>query len=338
MDQIRPASASDASRIAEIIITNYRVNFYPFFRNDEFYFGELNVLDMAAEYTEGSEALRNTYVYDDGVVKGIILLNGSLIDKLYVEPQFQGQGIGAALLQFAVSQLHADHLWALEYNHRGIAFYRRNGFELTGERIIEDEWVPLLKMSCSEHSDPRVTLRKIPQNAPEKTALDRINEEAFPEWERVSLDDLYSSGSDGNFDLLCIEYAGQVAGFFAVRRFEQLRYLAFFAIDKSLRANGIGSAALQALRAYYPESQIVTELEAPLPDAPHGDIRCRRKRFYLRSGFSETGWFTYYANTEFEVVCSEPDFDFEAFDRLFCYLRIIAPDFKPKLYRKSDRI
>ena len=50
MNPIRPASAADASRIAEIIITNYRVNFYPFFRNDPFYFGELNVVDMAAEY------------------------------------------------------------------------------------------------------------------------------------------------------------------------------------------------------------------------------------------------------------------------------------------------
>ena len=32
---IRPAKTQDASRIAEIIITNYRVNFYPFFRNDD---------------------------------------------------------------------------------------------------------------------------------------------------------------------------------------------------------------------------------------------------------------------------------------------------------------
>ena len=45
---IRPAKGCDASRIAEIIITNYRVNFYPFFRNDPFYFGELNVVDMVS--------------------------------------------------------------------------------------------------------------------------------------------------------------------------------------------------------------------------------------------------------------------------------------------------
>lgn len=149
MEFIRPAVPSDASRIAEMIVTNYRVNFYPFFNNDPFYFGELNVVDMAKEYSEGSEALKNSFVYDDGVVRGVIRVNGNEIEKLFVEPQFQSRGIGEKLLRFAVDTLNADFLWALEYNERGIAFYKRHGFKLTGERIVEDEWVPLLKMVYS---------------------------------------------------------------------------------------------------------------------------------------------------------------------------------------------
>ena len=144
---IRKALSADVSRIAEMIVTNYRVNFYRFFHNDPFYFGELNVLDTASEYAEGTEKLLNTYVYDDGVVKGMIEVSGREIVKLYVEPQFQNSGIGAELLSFAVNELHADWLWALEYSERGIAFYKRHGFVLTGEKMIEDEWVPLLKLA-----------------------------------------------------------------------------------------------------------------------------------------------------------------------------------------------
>jgi len=145
---IRKATPADASRIAEMIVTNYRVNFYPFFHNDEFYFSTLNVIDTAKEFAEGSPALLSSYVYEDGsVVKGFIRVNGDELVKLYVEPQFQSSGIGAELLSFAVNELNVSWLWALEYNERGIAFYKRNGFELTGEKMTEDEWVPLVRLA-----------------------------------------------------------------------------------------------------------------------------------------------------------------------------------------------
>lgn len=150
MEHIRPAAAEDVWRIAEIFVTDYRLNFYPHFLSDAFYFDELNVRDTAAEFAEPA-LLRQTYVYDDGVIKGFIRLNGALLDKLFVEPVFQSRGIGAKLLQFAVEN-GADHLWALKYNTRGIAFYQRHGFVLTGDEIIEDEWVPLLKMKMSPDS------------------------------------------------------------------------------------------------------------------------------------------------------------------------------------------
>ncbi len=149
MKNIRQAAPQDASRIAELIVVNYRVNFYPFFHNDPFYFGELNVLDVASEYTGGSSALNNTYVYDDGAVKAMIRIEGSEIRKLFVEPQFQNEHIGQKLLRFALEK-KADWLWVLEYNEKAIRFYQRNGFELTGEKMIEDEWVPLLKMEYTQ--------------------------------------------------------------------------------------------------------------------------------------------------------------------------------------------
>ena len=150
MGKIRPASARDAFRIAEIYVANYRLNFYPFFRNDAYYFDELNVPDTAAEYAEGTAALAGTYVYDDGgIVKGFIRIQGEEIVKLFVEPVLQSGGIGAELLRFAAGEKGCTWLWALKYNKRGIAFYERHGFRLTGENMLEDGWVPLVKMALA---------------------------------------------------------------------------------------------------------------------------------------------------------------------------------------------
>lgn len=146
MNFIRRAQEKDISRIAEILVVNYRTNFYAFFHNDEYYFGELNVIGTAKTFAE-SGILNRTFVFDDGIVKGFVSINGAEIEKLYVEPMFQNQKIGTALLRFAVDEKNADFLWALEYNSRGIQFYNRNGFFLTSEKMIQDEFVPLVKLA-----------------------------------------------------------------------------------------------------------------------------------------------------------------------------------------------
>ena len=82
--------------------------------------------------------LRNLYVYEDGLIKGFTQTEGTEICKLYVEPFFQSEGIGSSLIEFAIREFHADHLWVLERNTRAIAFYKRHGFRLTGQKKFEE--------------------------------------------------------------------------------------------------------------------------------------------------------------------------------------------------------
>ena len=132
---IRPAAEADLGRIAEIEIFNYRLNFYPIFRDDEFYFRDLQVSTRSASL---GRFLDELWVYDDGAVKGFIRVHGDELCKLFVEPVLQSQGIGAALLAHAVDALGVQHLWALEKNTRAIAFYQRHGFLLTDQRRLEE--------------------------------------------------------------------------------------------------------------------------------------------------------------------------------------------------------
>ena len=132
---IRKAKQEDLSRIAEIQVFNYRLYFYPIFRNDEYYFGELQVSALMQQYETELDSL---YVCDDGVVKGFVKIEGTYVARLFVEPVLQNASIGSRLLEHAVKEHHADHLWALEKNVRAIRFYERNGFALTGEKKREE--------------------------------------------------------------------------------------------------------------------------------------------------------------------------------------------------------
>ena len=138
MEKIRKARMEDAARIAEIEIFNYRMNFYPIFKSDWFYFEELQVPKLIKRYQAEPELIGNTLVYDDGVVKGFVRVRAGEVEKLFVEPALQGQTIGAALLEYAVERQKANFLWALEKNTRAIAFYQRHGFCLAGEKKLED--------------------------------------------------------------------------------------------------------------------------------------------------------------------------------------------------------
>ena len=143
--KIRKANMNDLSRIAEILVFNYRLYFYPIFKSDEYYFDELRVPSLMQEYEAGLDSL---YVYDDGVVKGFVKIEGTYIARLFVEPVLQNASIGSQLLEYAVREHGADHLWALEKNTKAIRFYERHGFIATGERKPEDgttEYLVLLK-------------------------------------------------------------------------------------------------------------------------------------------------------------------------------------------------
>ena len=136
MENVRQATIADLSRIAEIVIFNYRLNFYPIFKNDDYYFNELQVSKVAKQY---EDVVGNMWVYDDGAIKGVIQIENSEIKKLFVEPALQGKSIGSYLLKYAIVEHKANTLWALEKNVRAIRFYKRHGFNVTTDKKLEED-------------------------------------------------------------------------------------------------------------------------------------------------------------------------------------------------------
>lgn len=135
---IRKACEHDLSRIAEIFVLNNRIHYFPIFQDEEFSFGKLQVISVADTYFKRPGILSQIYVYDDGLIRGFLQMDGTEICKLYVDPFFQSRGIGGSLIEYGIRAFGANHLWALEKNTRAISFYRKHGFMLTGEKEFEE--------------------------------------------------------------------------------------------------------------------------------------------------------------------------------------------------------
>ena len=135
MKNIRKATMNDVSRIVEIVVFNYRLNFYPIFKDDDFYFNEIQVINLIDSY---KEFISSMWVYDDGVVKGVIQIENQELRKIYVEPAIQGKSIGSVLLNYAINECNVKYLWALEKNTRAISFYKKHGFRVTEDKKFEE--------------------------------------------------------------------------------------------------------------------------------------------------------------------------------------------------------
>ena len=144
---IRKAEPKDISRIAEILVFTKRMKYRAIFHNDDYSFNELQVVKVANEF-KNPELLNKVWVYDDGIVKGMMHLEGKEISELYVDYFFWNQGIGAQLLEFAKEKCGCRFLWTLEKNKEAIHFYETHGFKLNGKRQLEEgtsEYIVMLE-------------------------------------------------------------------------------------------------------------------------------------------------------------------------------------------------
>ena len=144
---IRKAEPKDISRIAEILVFTKRMKYRSIFHNDEYSFNGLQVVKVADEFKD-PEHLDKVWVYDDGIVKGMIHLEGKEIAELYVDYFFWKEGIGSKLIEFAKEKFDVKSVWTLEKNGDALRFYEAHGFKLNGKRQLEEgtpEYIVMLE-------------------------------------------------------------------------------------------------------------------------------------------------------------------------------------------------
>ena len=106
-------------------------------------FWKSKVNDMRNTYIPSSE----TYIYDDGEVKGFISLFNDTIAALFVTPDEQGSGIGTQLIVKSKEARNHLNLSVYKENIRSIEFYKKCGFKVINEQIDERTGHPELVMT-----------------------------------------------------------------------------------------------------------------------------------------------------------------------------------------------
>ena len=97
-------------------------------------FTESHTTERQAAYLQRKlDAESRIFLLVDDGPKGVVSVNGNLIEDLYVLPACQGQGFGTALLNRAIAECAGTpRLWLLETNLRARRFYEERGFRPTG--------------------------------------------------------------------------------------------------------------------------------------------------------------------------------------------------------------
>jgi GNAT superfamily N-acetyltransferase len=120
---IRRATPADAAAMAEVWLRS-RTAALPTVRrahSDD---------DLRAWFRDVVVPHRESWVADDeGVIVGLLVLDGSWVSQLYVEPGRRGEGIGTSLLNHAKQQRpNGLELWTFQINVPARRFYESHGF------------------------------------------------------------------------------------------------------------------------------------------------------------------------------------------------------------------
>jgi len=160
-----------------------------------------------------------------------------------------------------------------------------------------------------------LTVRKVKLNSKD---VKKIYFDSFPPNERMPFWMMVAMSKLWNTKFLSFYDNDKLCGFiYLAVQFRQV-FVMFFAVDRELRSKGYGSQILNELQKLYPDKTVIVSIEHSNTDET-GELE-RRKRFYLRNGFTETGYLIRMRGVEQEILVRNGQFSkakFRAFFTLY---------------------
>lgn len=143
----------------------------------------------------------------------------------------------------------------------------------------------------------------------------RLYLSAFPKIERHPVMELFSASAKGQTEFLQFTEDGVFIGLAYMIVRGNVAFLLYFAVDDSKRNKGYGSAILEVIRKRYGGKDVVLLIESLHEECGNMDIRIRRKGFYLRNGFRDTGLIqsSYGGEANYDILNTRDQFSKDAY-------------------------
>ncbi len=149
--------------------------------------------------------------------------------------------------------------------------------------------------------------------------IKRIYFEAFPKKERMPFPMMVLMSKLWNTQFFGF-YDGDIpCGFIYLASNSKIVFVMFLAVDKCLRSQGYGSCILQQLKNKYPDKKIIISIEPCDENARDIELRKRRKAFYLRNGYNETGYMIKLGGVVQEILILNGEFIKKEFRSFFAF-------------------
>lgn len=166
--------------------------------------------------------------------------------------------------------------------------------------------------------------------------IKKLYRQSFPRCERKPFSLLYKMRDEGAGELLTAfdsetDYPVGLAFMLTDGKTMLLDYLA---VEPSLRSKGYGGMILAVLKKKYEGKTIIIEIEKPTPDGGAVSAEARRKAFYLRNGFCDTGTEIRLFGVDMQLLCSGGEISYEMY---YGMLRSAFGEKREKLLRKNVR-
>lgn len=164
--------------------------------------------------------------------------------------------------------------------------------------------------------------------------IKRIYFDAFPKNERMPFFMMAAMSKLWNTQFLSFYDGETPCGFVYFAHNSKIVFIMFLAVDESLRSKGYGSAILTQIKSRYPDKKIIVSIEPCDENAPDIEIRKRRKAFYKRNGYGETGYMIKLSGVVQEIMIANGEFDKNQF--LLFFILYSNGTVRPRIWMKIE--